>query len=101
MVKPKSNEVIITQINAKDIKVGYILRIRHNQRVPADMLLLHTTETSGSVFIRTDQLDGETDWKLRKPLSYTQQRPEELPNLQGWVEAMPPIQEIYDFKGYF
>lgn len=71
MVKPKSNEIILTPINAKDIKVGQILRIKHNQRVPADMLLLHTTETSGSIFIRTDQLDGETDWKLRKPLSYT------------------------------
>lgn len=29
------------------------------------MLLLRTTETSGACFIRTDQLDGETDWKLR------------------------------------
>ena len=29
------------------------------------MILLRTTEDSGSCFIRTDQLDGETDWKLR------------------------------------
>ncbi|RUP50299.1 hypothetical protein BC936DRAFT_139704 [Jimgerdemannia flammicorona] len=33
--------------------------------VPADLILLRTTETSGACFIRTDQLDGETDWKLR------------------------------------
>lgn len=31
-----------------------------------DMLLLRTTEKSGGSFIRTDQLDGETDWKLRR-----------------------------------
>jgi phospholipid-translocating ATPase len=35
------------------------------------MVLLYTTEKSGSVFIRTDQLDGETDWKLRKAISFT------------------------------
>ena len=32
------------------------------------MLLLYTTERTGSIFLRTDQLDGETDWKLRKAL---------------------------------
>ena len=31
-----------------------------------------TTESSGACFIRTDQLDGETDWKLRLALSSTQ-----------------------------
>ncbi len=36
-----------------------------NQRVPADLILLRTTEKSGTCFVRTDQLDGETDWKLR------------------------------------
>ena len=35
------------------------------------MVLLQTTEKSGSVFIRTDQLDGETDWKLRKAVAFT------------------------------
>ena len=30
------------------------------------MVLIHTKDESGTVFIRTDQLDGETDWKLRK-----------------------------------
>lgn len=34
-------------------------------QVPADLLLLKTSEKAGASFIRTDQLDGETDWKLR------------------------------------
>uniref|UniRef100_A0A8C3GMW1 ATPase phospholipid transporting 9A (putative) n=1 Tax=Cairina moschata TaxID=8855 RepID=A0A8C3GMW1_CAIMO len=38
-----------------------------NQRVPADMIFLRTSEKNGSCFLRTDQLDGETDWKLRLP----------------------------------
>lgn len=30
------------------------------ERVPADMILLRTSDEGGTVFIRTDQLDGET-----------------------------------------
>lgn len=32
------------------------------------MVLMRTTEKQGASFIRTDQLDGETDWKLRYAL---------------------------------
>jgi len=32
------------------------------------MILLQTEDKTGTVFIRTDQLDGETDWKLRYAL---------------------------------
>lgn len=51
--------------------MGDLIRVRTDQRVPADIVLLYTTEKAGSVFIRTDQLDGETDWKLRQPLHIT------------------------------
>jgi len=40
--------------SAASIKVGDIIKIYQNERVPADMVLLQTTEKSGSVFIRTD-----------------------------------------------
>ena len=46
--------------------------ILQDQRVPADMVFVRTTEKSGSCFIRTDQLDGETDWKLRLAVQNTQ-----------------------------
>lgn len=52
-------------IPSSKIKVGDIIQIKANQRIPADMVLLRTTNESGASFIRTDQLDGETDWKLR------------------------------------
>jgi phospholipid-translocating ATPase len=41
-------------ISSKDLKVGQIVKVTHNERVPADLLLLYTTEKTGSVFIRTD-----------------------------------------------
>lgn len=37
-----------------DLKVGEIIEIQANQRVPADCILLETEDKSGVVFIRTD-----------------------------------------------
>ena len=59
-------------IPSSKIRVGDSLMIQKNQRVPADCILLRTTEAQGACFIRTDQLDGETDWKLRLAVSHTQ-----------------------------
>ena len=56
---------------AQNIRVGDIIKVNQNEAFPADCVLLHTTEKSGAVFIRTDQLDGETDWKLRKAVGLT------------------------------
>jgi len=36
------------------------------------MVLVRTSEKAGTCFIRTDQLDGETDWKLRLAVPSTQ-----------------------------
>ncbi len=53
----------VVQIPSSQIKVGDLIIVHKNQRVPADMILVRTTEKSGACFIRTDQLDGETDCK--------------------------------------
>lgn len=54
-----------------NIKVGDIIEVKSNQRIPADMVILSTEDPEGTVFIRTDQLDGETDWKLRQAVKKT------------------------------
>ena len=69
-----------------------------------DCVLLYTTEKNGTVFIRTDQLDGETDWKLRKSVTITQNISpiNRLASRQDLsLFANPPNDQIYDFKGYF
>lgn len=108
--------------------MGDVVRLGKDQRVPADMVILksysadsesaaHTAETpadagaSGEAFIRTDQLDGETDWKLRltSPLTqnldvgeYTRLRvtagkPDRKVNeFHGTVELQPKRQREYD-----
>lgn len=48
------------------------MEVEAGQRVPADMVLLYSDQLEGSLFIKTDQLDGETDWKLRRAVRLTQ-----------------------------
>eukprot|EP00833_Pecoramyces_ruminatium_P015707 jgi/Orpsp1_1/1189739/evm.model.d7180000074113.1 len=90
-------------IPSSKIKVGHLVRIHENQRVPADLLLLRTSNINGECFIRTDQLDGETDWKLRTAVSTTQQLEfdSQLYNYQASVYAENPHKDIYKFIGTF
>jgi phospholipid-translocating ATPase len=88
-------------VRSRDIKVGDLIRIQKDQRVPADIMLLRTGDGTGEAFIRTDQLDGETDWKLRTALGVTQNVSDDdaLLNLGFSLTAEPPIREIHKFNG--
>lgn len=90
-------------IPSSDIRVGDIIQVKKDQRIPADMILLRTTEKSGSMFIRTDQLDGEIDWKLRLAVSSCQKLSSDydLFGLEGVVYADRPHKDIYSFVGTF
>uniref|UniRef100_A0A672QJ95 Phospholipid-transporting ATPase n=1 Tax=Sinocyclocheilus grahami TaxID=75366 RepID=A0A672QJ95_SINGR len=77
--------------------------IIHNQRIPADIIFLRTSEKTGSCFIRTDQLDGETDWKLRIAVACTQRLPAlgDLFSISAYVYAQKPELDIHSFEGNF
>ena len=89
--------------------------LEKNQRVPADMVLLTTSEEEGTCFVRTDQLDGETDWKLKVAVAETQKLGEKAvggiegdlyggsngvaPKSASDCPADPPIKDIHTFYG--
>jgi magnesium-transporting ATPase (P-type) len=74
-------------VPSSSIRVGDLVLLEKNQRLPADLVLLRTSDSSGTCFIRTDQLDGETDWKLRVAVPATQKLPsdQELLNLDAEI----------------
>ena len=90
-------------IPASQIKVGDLIEIHHHERIPADMVLLSTHDETGTVFIKTDQLDGETDWKLRKSLACTQriQPVTGLLDTPGVLTIRAPDKNIYRFEARF
>ncbi|EXJ72043.1 phospholipid-translocating ATPase [Cladophialophora psammophila CBS 110553] len=110
------NGAVEVQKRSRDIKVGDILKLEKNHRVPADLVILqsHLTEltldakgdstaapsaqAAGETFIRTDQLDGETDWKLRLPSPLSQNL--NLKDLQRLkVTAGAPDKRVNEFVG--
>ena len=89
---------------ASGLLVGDILEIKKNMRIPADLIVLKTYNESNEnqAYIRTDQLDGETDWKLRKAPDITQKMEEiDLINLEAKIECGAPSKLIYNFEGIF
>ncbi|KAF8310761.1 aminophospholipid-transporting P-type ATPase [Clavulina sp. PMI_390] len=90
-------------IPSSKIRVGDLVILEKNQRVPADMVLLRTSDSSGTCFIRTDQLDGETDWKLRVAVPSCQKLGDDraLLEVEGEVYADAPIKDINTFVGTF
>ncbi|CAF0724837.1 unnamed protein product [Rotaria sp. Silwood1] len=92
------------KVPSSQLQVSDVIIIQKNQRVPADVVLLQTSDKSGTCFIRTDQLDGETDWKLRIAAPMTQSL-EDLSVLisetsaTAKIHAEPPSLSIHEFNG--
>ena len=90
------------QKKASELLVGDIIELSKDGRVPADIIVLKTFNEANDnqAFIRTDQLDGETDWKLRKAPGLTQGMSEiQLFTSDTFVECEPPSKLIYNFQG--
>lgn len=138
-----SDEVFEITKKSRDLKVGDVLKVRKNQRLPADVVILKTisndsvtarrsssaevtadlmrpdpesvqpsevepsssaaadeigTSSASDTFIRTDQLDGETDWKLRLPSVLSQSlRLRDFTRLK--VTASAPDKRVNEFLG--
>ena len=87
---------------AAELNIGDIIELKKNSRVPADIIVLKTYNDSeeNQAFIRTDQLDGETDWKLRKAPGISQSKSErDIVNINGYIEYEAPSKLIYNFQG--
>jgi phospholipid-transporting ATPase len=53
--------------------VGNIVKISSDEYIPADVLILHSSDPKGVCYVETKNLDGETNLKLKntqKDLNY-------------------------------
>lgn len=85
-----------------NLEVGDVVYLKEGQRAPADLLIISTSEKDDRVYVRTDQIDGETDAKLRKATPVLSERLRQGKDL--WAEDIefvvpPPNDLIYKFEG--
>ncbi|EMG46961.1 NEO1 Probable phospholipid-transporting ATPase NEO1 [Candida maltosa Xu316] len=98
-----SSDALTTEtklVPASGLRVGDLVRLHKDVRIPADMVLLQSSEHTGEVFIKTDQLDGETDWKLRIACNATQQLQSVLELIDSVAVIVGnPTKSIHHFNG--
>jgi magnesium-transporting ATPase (P-type) len=57
--------VTFQKVRRMDIRQGHLVLIKNRDMIPADMILLASSGDSGSSYIETSSIDGETNLKLR------------------------------------
>ncbi|XP_018517728.1 LOW QUALITY PROTEIN: probable phospholipid-transporting ATPase VD [Lates calcarifer] len=87
----------------KDVDVGDFVRLSCNEIIPADMLLLYSSDPRGVCYIETANLDGETNLKQRQvvpdlPLQEGQEFTPE--SFHSRIECENPNNDLSRFRGY-
>uniref|UniRef100_A0A8D0A0E6 Phospholipid-transporting ATPase n=1 Tax=Sander lucioperca TaxID=283035 RepID=A0A8D0A0E6_SANLU len=85
----------------KQVAVGDIVKVTNGQHLPADMVIVSSSEPQAMCYTETSNLDGETNLKIRQGLSLTAvfQTLEDLVALSGRLECEGPNRHLYDFTG--
>ncbi|KAJ7444617.1 phospholipid-transporting ATPase 1 [Mycena galericulata] len=86
----------------KKLEVGDIVLLRDNDQVPADIVVLATSDPDGNCYLETKNLDGETNLKVRKSLPATRGMScaeEEVQRARFVLDSEAPSQNLYLYHG--
>ncbi|XP_054424568.1 phospholipid-transporting ATPase VB [Pteronotus mesoamericanus] len=86
----------------KDVRVGDFIQMHCNEIVPADILLLFSSDPSGICHLETANLDGETNLKQRRVVKgFSQQEVQFEPeHFHSTIVCEKPNNHLNKFKGY-
>lgn len=84
----------------KKVEVGDIVLLRENDQVPADLVVLSSSDPDGTCFVETKNLDGETNLKPRKSLRGTMsiQAEEDAEHAEFVIDSEPPHANLYSYN---
>ncbi|XP_012641788.2 phospholipid-transporting ATPase VB isoform X1 [Microcebus murinus] len=86
----------------KDVRVGDFIQVQCNEIIPADILLLFSSDPSGICHLETANLDGETNLKQRRVVKgFSQQEVRFEPeHFRNTIVCEKPNNHLNRFKGY-
>ncbi|CAN3359348.1 phospholipid-transporting ATPase Dnf1p [Diutina catenulata] len=89
----------------KDVRVGDVLRIYNNDEIPADVVILATSDDDHCCYVETKNLDGETNLKVRQALKYggLGERPisraDDFVAREFQIDSEGPHPNLYSYQG--
>eukprot|EP00731_Ephydatia_muelleri_P016058 Em0009g482a len=92
----------LEEIKWKEVRVGDVIKLRNDEFVTADLLLLSSSEPNSLVFIETAELDGETNLKVRQALPVTDKlgaNEDQLSTFNGHIKCESPNNRLHKFVG--
>ncbi|KAI7889242.1 uncharacterized protein EV154DRAFT_604236 [Mucor mucedo] len=87
---------------SKDIRVGDFILLRNGDSLPADAVLLSSSDNEGVCFVETKDLDGETNLKPRNSIpefQHIQSGADCLNDCHFYLEAGAASPDLYKFNG--
>lgn len=84
----------------KKLEVGDIVLLKENDQIPADIIVLATSDPDGVCFVETKNLDGETNLKPRKALKATLgiANEEDVEHARFWIDSEAPHANLYSYN---
>ncbi|KAG7517674.1 phospholipid-transporting ATPase IA isoform X6 [Solea senegalensis] len=88
-------------VHWEKVEVGEVFRVNGSDFVPADAVILSSSEPQGMCYIETSNLDGETNLKIRQGLPVTAEIKDidSLVRISGRMECESPNRHLYEFVG--
>lgn len=89
------------KIRWQDLRVGDLVHLSNNETIPADILLLKSSEPQSICYIETCDLDGETNLKRRQVVRGFDERQSYFTASKfiSKLEIDAPTTKIYRFHG--
>lgn len=81
--------------------MGDLVLLRDNEQIPADIVILATSNADALAFVETKNLDGETNLKIRRALKATSSMnsEEDLEHAHFVVDSEAPHANLYSYNG--
>src|SRR5271170_2528826 len=85
----------------KNVRVGDFILVRSDDQIPADVVVLATSDSDGACYVETKNLDGETNLKVRHALRCGSaiKSAHDCEAASFWIESEGPGPNLYSYNG--